>query len=761
MKRFCSFLAAMLIFTQSFGKLPDLSAPAYDPETDIPSSGKCGDNITWNYDADSETLTLEGSGEMYDYDVFNLILLETLNPPGWFDCLANTNTELKNIVIGDGITYIGSCAFEISSSVTKVTIPDSVTHIGDYAFALCNNLQTVQMSKNIKEIGDYAFYDNEELTSIDLPEGLESIGEECFRNTPMLSELNVPDSVSYIGNYGLTNCAEWFKSHQDNDFLILGDGVLYQYFGNERSVTVPDQVKSISGNAFHVPLIFDGDNYVYHGHNNKLESIVLPDSVTELPDSAFSYMSKLCSVKLPKALEKIGDSAFEECTSLTALDIPETVTSIGSNAFAGCTQLADMQIPSGVESVGKDAFDRTAWLRQAGDYVIVGNGIFVRFQGEHSVVKVPDGARCIASGAITDDSIAPQIIEILIPDTVTEIQPDAINSKQISIAGTKNSAAERYAADYDMPFRDINAFRTGKDMSLDFEKDCWSFANSTDIFGENYYLTDADRQQLLSYGINPDNVQRDWSGSCTGLALTVILMKNNVFSPADLQADANALADVKPTEAVQSFINYYHCIFSKLTTSEMLKENQKKKIYRMLTSAENVKNGESPFLLTFQTESGAHAVVGYGLESGEWTFDGKRYDKRVLIWDPNTPNELRDTSCVYCDSETLEYCIPQFGVQIINHAGDNVGGIEVVCNDLSILNAYPYPEIASYPTGDVNLDGSRDVADAVLLARYLAEDTGAAVTEKGKRCADCNGSGSPDHEDIVLILKAIARLIQL
>ena len=63
--------------------------------------------------------------------------------------------------------------------------------------------------------------------------------------------------------------------------------------------------------------------------------------------------------------------------------------------------------------------------------------------------------------------------------------------------------------------------------------------------------------------------------------------------------------------------------------------------------------------------------------------------------------------------------------------------------------------------GDVNLSGRTDVSDAVLLARFLAEDPTAVVTAQGARNADCNGNGSPDREDIILILRYIAKLIRL
>ena len=63
--------------------------------------------------------------------------------------------------------------------------------------------------------------------------------------------------------------------------------------------------------------------------------------------------------------------------------------------------------------------------------------------------------------------------------------------------------------------------------------------------------------------------------------------------------------------------------------------------------------------------------------------------------------------------------------------------------------------------GDVNCDEMVDVSDAVLLARFTAEDKSARITEQGMRNADCNRNGQPSSEDIILILKHIAKLITL
>lgn len=79
----------------------------------------------------------------------------------------------------------------------------------------------------------------------------------------------------------------------------------------------------------------------------------------------------------------------------------------------------------------------------------------------------------------------------------------------------------------------------------------------------------------------------------------------------------------------------------------------------------------------------------------------------------------------------------------------------------SFMNDIPFVAIA--PTvplsGDATCDNSVDVCDAVLIARFLAEDIEATITDQGRLNADYNADGDITPDDVILILKKIARLI--
>ena len=92
-------------------------------------SGTCGDNVTWTLDA-SGTLTISGKGAMADYYIFSV---------PWYD----TRSQVKTVIIKNGVTSIGNCAFADCSSLTSATIPNSVTSIGNGAFSSCSSLTDV------------------------------------------------------------------------------------------------------------------------------------------------------------------------------------------------------------------------------------------------------------------------------------------------------------------------------------------------------------------------------------------------------------------------------------------------------------------------------------------------------------------------------------------------------------------------------------------------------------------------------------------
>ncbi len=104
--------------------------------------GQCGNSLYWQYD--NRTLTISGTGSMYDYS--------TDNSPWLLFC-----DTIETLVIEQGCTHIGNNAFYGLNSVTKIDLPGTITSIGESAFANCSKLGSVYLPATLATISENAF----------------------------------------------------------------------------------------------------------------------------------------------------------------------------------------------------------------------------------------------------------------------------------------------------------------------------------------------------------------------------------------------------------------------------------------------------------------------------------------------------------------------------------------------------------------------------------------------------------------------------
>lgn len=786
----------------------------FEPEDEEYDTYHRNYNSTINWTYKRGVLTITGTGPMndYKYDLppwseLNIAIEEIRIGEGitrigdWSFCGLE---RLEEFYMADTVTEIGENAIANNYMLTKIELSENLRCIEDGGLAN-NGFTELELPESLEMLYPCALYENPMLTKIVLPDGLKAIGSRCFSYNGNLTECEIPDSVQYIGDYIFEGDVEFIKQHLD-DYFIVGDGFLVACFKDDPVLDIPEGVKAICGGAldhynFDSNDLFDGS---YHETNTTVREINLPESLIKLNPMAFYEMSSLEKVVMPRKLESIGMYAFAECPSLTEVVMPEELESIGENAFLNCTSLAKLDVPETVTEIGAKAFTGTAFLKNFKDYAILGDGILCGYNGSDKQLTVPDGVkvlnpdsiyyldivtvslpesvRVIKSHAIRHTSLAEihlneglEVLEsgaiegstlletINIPESLQSFEEDSVNAHLKYVIG-KGEAAEEFAALYQCElYEEPPALPDGPDYTLDPSSECWSFGNFADVFGNRYYFTEHDADIIRGYSYRDSLLDRkDWTGACFGMTSTILLVKAGLITPDQIQKGAKSLADIRPTEEVQSFINYYHSVqYLRAFSSSATTYSEAGRIWNMIETAKRVKHGELPFMLSFQNTEFGHAVIGYGQEDGEWTFNDQDYDGRIIVWDPNFPNEFHEQSCLYYNNKTFDYCIPHYKVYY-NHADliHPSGKLLYTVNDLKRLDPYPYEfetESTVYQNGDCNCDGEIDVSDAVLLARFCAEDSKAMLTIQGRALADVNDDSVITPEDVIGILRIIAK----
>ena len=344
----------------------DPAAPSsfpYAPTADITYTaqwtnphGQCGDNLTWEYDPSTTTLTITGTGDMYNYS-------STTQP--W----KNYRNSITTVVIESGATSIGKSAFAGCTALASVTIPDGVTIINASAFNGCTGLTSIVIPEGVTTIQNSAFYGCSSLADVTIERATApSVAPATFMNIASSATLHVPYGASgYTGsNWNMFTIVEMNPSGQCGDDLywlydpstttltISGSGDMYDYttstlapwydYRNEiTDVVLPDGLTKIGNFAF------------YQCNNASLTSIDIPASVTSIGQNAFNNCTNLASIDIPASVTSIGLGAFFKCSSLTSINIPSGVTSIEGLTFAQCG-LTTINIPANVTTIGEDAF---------------------------------------------------------------------------------------------------------------------------------------------------------------------------------------------------------------------------------------------------------------------------------------------------------------------------------------------------------------------------------------------------------------------
>ena len=237
-------------------------------------------------------------------------------------------------------------------SATEITIPSSingysVVSIGSFAFSMNENATSIVFPDTVTQIKEMAFADCNKLTTISIPKNISVIEEGAFENCSAITQITVDAENPTFDSRD--NCNAIIETESEK--LILG-----------------------------------------------CNNTTIPNTITEIGESAFSGCNMIESIEFPDALKKVGNSAFRSCTGLTEIQFSNDLTEIGSYAFSDCTELSGINLPNRLEKIGEYAFYRCKNITE---------------------VSIPSSVTFLGSAAFNDCS---NLSDVVVPETLNRLE---------------------------------------------------------------------------------------------------------------------------------------------------------------------------------------------------------------------------------------------------------------------------------------------------------------------------------------------------
>ena len=326
MKKFLAIVFAALLIVSvvpsmvSADTTHDWVKIVYEPTDETIAEQKAGDNLTWTLYYDSVTyeykLEISGTGPMYDF-------YDYTDTP-WYE-LEDTEDSVYVSETDDTMWFYNGDAY-LNPGITELQVDEGVTTIGSRAFEQFNYLKTISLPSSLKEIHSYAFNASTLPSStLDLPASLTSIGSYAFASHSEITDVKINSDLTSIGNYAFANCIALTSINIPDSCTSIGSGAFMECTGL-KTLDLPSALAYIGKKAFI--------------KCTNIDDLVFPSTLKTIGDEAFKDCTTLSPVTLPEGLETIGKSAFYNCASLTEITVPASVTKIGNSAFAGCASLA-------------------------------------------------------------------------------------------------------------------------------------------------------------------------------------------------------------------------------------------------------------------------------------------------------------------------------------------------------------------------------------------------------------------------------------
>lgn len=247
------------------------------------------------------------------------------------------------------------------------------------------------------------------VTDLTITGNIDARDFKCLRDeVTLLKNLNI--STVSIKSFTGSGGTYYYTTYPENELPIwsfYSNIVSMKSKTTLNTIVLPENLTSIGNSAF--------------SGCSGLITVMIPNSVTSIQFAAFADCIKLQNLTLSNSLVSIGGAAFRNCPMISNLNLPNTLRAINDAAFYGCSGItSDIVIGNSVDTLGSNSFYQCSKLKS----VIIGSSVKIisdcAFQScaALTTVTIPNSVTTIGGSAFRSCS---KLTSITIPNSVTSI----------------------------------------------------------------------------------------------------------------------------------------------------------------------------------------------------------------------------------------------------------------------------------------------------------------------------------------------------